>query len=882
MLEEALEISRDCVLLADLTGVIQADGEDLVNEAIPEAADSIIREVAASILGVPAPTEAPVVPSRQAPSLSASPSKSGLSKSAPAGLRRTAMPVVPEHHEFDKWCASRSCTPPATVQNQPAGARASSIPPPRPHKRQASSSDPSRAKRSRPSTLSTTRIPSAPKAGMSNVNNSPAETARLSTICDGLRQWQRAKRAADWERIPCLRLEINRLRPVIAILPSSMPKLWPGRRRMRLWAFAMPTATGKLLLVSPLAEAPAFLEHIPPSVTEDMNSGLMTAFTADEVIAAFRDINPRKSPGIDGLPSGFFRQHWDILVDKPTSMRQLRPISLCTVIYKTVSKVLVNRMKSILPTCISKTQAAFVQGRAITDNILVAHEIVHTLHTSVSRSSQGAFFKLDMEKAFDRVEWPFLKAVMLHLGFTPSWVDLIMRCVSSVSSRVRVRGLSAALTAAQCEGHLPDVRASKHGPPVNHLLSADDSLVFLRNNMSEVHCLKDILSTYSTVSGQKVNFSKSTAYFSPRTPSAHRIAVHETLGVQEVDDPGICLGVPLLIGKNKFAAFGRYRDKVHTRVSKWSNLLLSFSGREVLIKSVAQALPQYVMSCYLLPCTLVEDMSRSIRRFWWSGKGSAHGWPLAGFAGSLLSAYQATVVDWLGFVASSLSLSSFALLLSVLWGIRRRRNTWVHERSLYPLQLVVEDAVLLCLDYASACAFSQIPPPAVAALPRWCPPSIGYVKVNVDGAFLPSARLGAIGVVARNSSGAVLGGFVKPIPVHGPASTVEVSALFAGLKFAVANAWPSALIESDATVLVNKLHRPAANLSLLGDMLAPSRALVAANAARLRVGFAPRLANIAAHRLASWACHNNDVISFSSVCPELISRIVLDDLSSSF
>ncbi|KAL4295524.1 hypothetical protein GQ457_12G000060 [Hibiscus cannabinus] len=115
------------------------------------------------------------------------------------------------------------------------------------------------------------------------------------------------------------------------------------------------------------------------------------------------------------------------------------------------------------------------------------------------------------------------------------------------------------------------------------------------------------------------------------------------------------------------------------------------------------------------------------------------------------------------------------------------------------------------------------------------------IKVNVDGAFLPSVRLGAIGVIARDSSGAVLGGFAKPVPVHGPASTVEDSALFAGLEFAIANAWPSALIESDATVLVNKLHRPTADLSLLGDMLAPSRALLAPNAARLRAGFASRL-----------------------------------------
>ncbi|KAL4354337.1 hypothetical protein GQ457_06G012550 [Hibiscus cannabinus] len=318
--------------------------------------------------------------------------------------------------------------------------------------------------------------------------------------------------------------------------------------------------------------------------------------------------------------------------------------------------VLVNRMKSILHSCISNTQATFVQGHAITDNILVAHEIVHTLHTLASRSSQGAFFKLDMEKAFDLVEWPFLRVVMLRLGFAHSWVDLIMCYVSSVSSRVRVRGtlsapflpqrglrqgdplspflflfytegISVALLAAQREGRLPAVRASKHGPPVNHLLFADDSLVFLRNDMSEVHCRKDILSTYSAVSGQKVNFAKSTAYFSPRTPSKHRLAVHVALGVHEVSNPGIYLGIPILIGKNKYGVFGRYRDKMDTRVSKWSNLLLSFSGCEVLFKSFAPALPQYVMSCYLLPRSLVEKMFRAIRRFWWPGKGSARGWP---------------------------------------------------------------------------------------------------------------------------------------------------------------------------------------------------------------------------------------------------------------
>ncbi|KAK8510731.1 hypothetical protein V6N12_020271 [Hibiscus sabdariffa] len=122
----------------------------------------------------------PIALAKMGPSPLASPPKSGLSKSAPAGLRRAAMPVVPEHQEFDEWCAARSRTPPANVAAHPSEARASSIPPPRPHKRQAPSSDPSRAKRSRASASSSSRIPSSTKAGMSSVNNSPAETARQS------------------------------------------------------------------------------------------------------------------------------------------------------------------------------------------------------------------------------------------------------------------------------------------------------------------------------------------------------------------------------------------------------------------------------------------------------------------------------------------------------------------------------------------------------------------------------------------------------------------------------------------------------------------------------------------------------------------------------
>ncbi|KAL4325423.1 hypothetical protein GQ457_11G026560 [Hibiscus cannabinus] len=137
----------------------------------------------------------------------------------------------------------------------------------------------------------------------------------------------------------------------------------------------------------------------------------------------------------------------------------------------------------------------------------------------------------------------------------------------------------------------------------------------------------------------------------------------------------------------------------------------------------------------------------------------------AGFANSLLSADQATVVDWLGFAASSLSLSSFALLLSVLWGLWRRRNTWVHESSLYPLNLVVEDVVLLCLDYASRLIHPG--PPPLLLIPPLAPTTRRIRQSQRDGAFSSVRPLGAIRVIARDSFWCSPWWFAKPVPVHG-------------------------------------------------------------------------------------------------------------------
>jgi hypothetical protein len=123
--------------------------------------------------------------------------------------------------------------------------------------------------------------------------------------------------------------------------------------------------------------------------------------------------------------------------ENPECVSDLRPISLCNVTYKVVSKVLAGRLRTILDDVISPSQSAFVLGRLISDNIPVAYEITHFLLNKKDGDSGYAALKLDMSKAYDMVEWDFLEQMMRHLGFDEQWIRLIMECVSTVSYQLR-------------------------------------------------------------------------------------------------------------------------------------------------------------------------------------------------------------------------------------------------------------------------------------------------------------------------------------------------------------------------------------------------------------------------------------------------------------
>ena len=114
-----------------------------------------------------------------------------------------------------------------------------------------------------------------------------------------------------------------------------------------------------------------------------------------------------------------------VLIPKTThlsKMTEFRPISLCNVAYKTLA----NRLKAILPTVITENQSVFTSDRLITNNVLVAFELMHCLNHKTEGKDCFMSVKLNMSNAFDRIEWGFVRGVMERLGFDGKWISLIM------------------------------------------------------------------------------------------------------------------------------------------------------------------------------------------------------------------------------------------------------------------------------------------------------------------------------------------------------------------------------------------------------------------------------------------------------------------------
>jgi hypothetical protein len=421
---------------------------------------------------------------------------------------------------------------------------------------------------------------------------------------------------------------------------------------------------------------PEMLNLFEPVITAEDNQFLCAIPTDQEVFLALSSLGSSKAPGPDGFTALFYKKYWSVvkeevlgciknffqnhfllkelnhthiaLIPKQSgshTVHHFRPISLCNIIYKIITKLLSTRLKSMLPKIISPLQSAFVPSRNIQDNTILAHELLHSFKTKKGKGG-FMFLNLDMEKAFDKMEWGFILSVMSKLGFHSSWINWIRVCISSSTFSILINGspfglfsptrglrqgdplspflfilgaevLSRLLFKEEAAGNIKGLKISKSSPAIHHLLFADDLLIFGKATPKEASCIHSCLKKYCLWSGQSINNGKSSIKFSKNTNPTTAELILDILPFSSFPSRSLYLGLPILFGNSKHSAFLNIIDKVKTKVDGWRAKSLSQAGRLVLIKSVAAAIPSYAMSTFLLPNSICSQLDKVFKNFWW-------------------------------------------------------------------------------------------------------------------------------------------------------------------------------------------------------------------------------------------------------------------------
>lgn len=398
--------------------------------------------------------------------------------------------------------------------------------------------------------------------------------------------------------------------------------------------------------------------------------------TEVEIVHAVNQMGANKSPGPDGFSPIFFQQNWDIVgqsvirfvletfrtqmfpphmnlslitlipkVECPEEISQFRPISLSNVVVKIISKVIANRLKMVINDLVNPTQCSFIPGRQACDNIIVTQEILHTMRRKVGRVGTMAA-KIDLEKAYDRVNWDFLRRVLQEVGFNSEMINLIMFMVTSAKLSVIWNGcrtepfqptrglrqvdplapylfvlcmdlLSQKINQAVELKKWRPICVSRGGPAISHLLFADDLLLFGVATEAQANMMASLMNDFCEASGQKVSTTKSHLYVSATVSSERASILSNRFCIPLTRDLGRYLGMPLLHGRATTATYNYLVEKVSKRLAAWKGRLMSKAARNILIQSVVSAVPYYAMQTASLPTAVIDKIERLSRSFFW-------------------------------------------------------------------------------------------------------------------------------------------------------------------------------------------------------------------------------------------------------------------------
>ena len=418
-----------------------------------------------------------------------------------------------------------------------------------------------------------------------------------------------------------------------------------------------------------------------PRIDENSLSMLGRGVNEVEVKKALFDMGPLKAPGPDGLNPLFYQSQWEtvggsvvklvlsmfekpdliehingtriVLIPKvaiPQTIQDLRPISLCNVIYKIVTKIISNRLKPIISRVVAPNQCSFIKGRQSSDNIILVQEIIHSMRNMRKKNGFMAI-KIDLEKAYDRIQWNFIFDCLRELEIPENIQKVIQKCVSTPLMNILWNGADAGsfkptrgvrqgdplspylfVLAMEKLGHLIQTavndkdwqpfQISKKGIAISHLFFADDLILFAKADMEQAGVVKAILDDFCEVSGQRVNASKSRIFFSKNVNHIRSKEICDFLEFTPTSNLGKYLGMPIIHDKVSSSTYNFVLEKMETRLSNWKVNMLSFAARQTLVSSVLSAMPSYAMQTVPLPSGMCDRIDKCCRNFLWGNSSS--------------------------------------------------------------------------------------------------------------------------------------------------------------------------------------------------------------------------------------------------------------------
>lgn len=405
--------------------------------------------------------------------------------------------------------------------------------------------------------------------------------------------------------------------------------------------------------------------------------------TDDEIRQTIFSMQELQAPNSDGFQAKFFQDNWDIVgaavcnfvrkafeegrvdrssnetlhcvipkVEHPERANQFRPIILCNVIIKTITKLMTACLRPFLSDLIGPTQSAFIPGRGCQDNITVAQEIIHSFKKC--RGKDGYFImSVDLEKAYDRVNWDFLSWVLKDIGFPSTWVSLIMSCISDtdfsllwngdkLESFAPKRGLRQGnplspylfVLCLDCFSQMIEnvvslkkwvpFKVTRRGPTVSHISFADDMILVGKTTRETIEATMKCLEEFCSISGQKVNTSKSKLYFSQNTKASVKEDICRATLMEATEDLGKYLEVPLQSKRVMKGTFHGLISRVQSKLSQWKANQLSFAGRQVLVQSISSTLATHVIQSVKLAAGVCVKIDKIQCLFLWGGVEENH------------------------------------------------------------------------------------------------------------------------------------------------------------------------------------------------------------------------------------------------------------------